>query len=83
MLVLSRYTPLTPIPVETGDIVGLYQPHTASSLLRVYMQANGPVNYYRGARFSALSSMSADGASESRLPLMQFQFSKSYSGTSE
>ena len=76
LFLVCRYTPLVPVPVQAGDIVGIYQPHTSSSRLRVFMQADGPVNYYRGARFSPLSSMSADGQSERRLPLIRFQFSK-------
>ena len=71
-----RYTPLRPVPVQAGDILGMYQPHTASSTLRVFMQRDGPLNYYRGALFSPLDSMSASGATERRLPLISLQFSE-------
>lgn len=74
---VHRYTPPSPVAIQQGDILGFYQPHTASSVLRIFMQREGPVNYYRSALFSPLDRMTASGATETRVPLIRFQFSKS------
>lgn len=74
---VHRYTPLSPVPVKAGDVVGLYQPYTLSSVLRVFMQREGPTNYYTGALGNPLNSMRLTGSTltEQRLPLIRFQFS--------
>lgn len=53
--------------------MGMYQPHTFSSVLRVFMQGDGPVNHYR-EESSPANNMTASDPTERRLPLINFQF---------
>ncbi len=73
---VHRYTPSSPVAVLAGDIVGIYQPYTSASRLRVFVQEDGPVNYYRGALLSSSDRLTASGSTERRLPLIHFQFSE-------
>lgn len=73
---VHRYTPLSPLAVQAGDVLGFYQPHSLSSALRIFMQSDGPLNYYRGSLFSPLTRMTATGNTERRLPLIKVHFSK-------
>lgn len=68
-----RYTPLTPVRVQAGDILGMHQPYTFSSNLQVFMQEDGPVNYYRET-VDPLNNMTSSDPSEMRLPLINIQF---------
>ena len=75
-----RYTPVPPLPVQEGDILGLYQPYSSASVFKIYLQGSGVTNYYRGAVASPLDSFRTSMAgvgSERRLPLISVEISKS------
>lgn len=74
------YTPVPPIAFETGDILGLYQPYSVSSILKIYLASDsGPRNYYIPALTQAKTEFDTDGITvytEDRLPLVAVEISK-------
>jgi len=77
---VHRYVPDPPLPFRAGDILGMYQPYSSASVLKIYLQGSGVINYYHGALVSPLDSFRTDGTGvkvEGRLPLISVEISES------
>ena len=65
--------------VQQGDVLGMYQPYTDSSRLRIYLSGNGPTNLYHTAQLHAADTFPIGGLivySENRLPLITMEISE-------
>lgn len=68
-----EYIPIPPLPFQVGDVLGIYQPYSSVSALKLYLEETGPENHYKGALLSSLTVFDTDGlgvGTESRLPLV-------------
>ena len=67
------------LPVLEGDIVGVYQPYTASSQLQVYLTGSSRASYYHSAQLHAADSFPVGGLlvfTENRVPLITMEISE-------
>ena len=77
---VHRYVPDPPVPFQAGDILGVHQPYSYASVLKIYLQGSGVTNYYRGSLASPLDSFKTDATGvmvEGRLPLISVEISES------
>ena len=67
------------LAVQRGDILGLYQPDTASTRLEVYLTGSSSVSHYHTAQLQAADIFPVGGLlvfTESRVPLITMEISE-------
>ena len=78
---VHNYTLAAPVEVVSGDIIGVHQPYTSASILRLYQQEGGPKNHIRNSVANPLDSFNEGDILvyvDRQLPLISAEFSKLY-----
>ena len=73
-----EHTPSSPLPFQEGDILGIFQPSSDTSRLRVYYVNNvGPPNYYYDRRFNVgIFQIIRSTSTQNDQPLVAVEISK-------
>ena len=74
-----KYQLYPPLQVQAGDVLGIYQPYSSASVLKLYYQQDGPLNYYKPAIGSSTNRLVEDAIgiySRRNRPLLTMIFSK-------